>query len=137
MAKTYCECSACGYLIPVESTECSNCGGGRPSQPEALTQQVVLRVPEFSDPLPAASRPAPGPALPPGQPAPVTVNPASLGAVDELLLEELRSLRRMQDRQGRSILRWMKMQSLILALTGLFVTIIILLAYIAITGPIG
>ena len=121
MARTYCECSECGYLIPVESSECSNCGHDRTAAP-GRPQQAVLRVPgeDIADNAPLTP-----------------ANPASTGAIDELLLEELRSLRRMQDIQGRSILRWMKMQLVILGMTGLFVTIIILLAYIAITGPIG
>ncbi|MCB1221005.1 MAG: hypothetical protein H7A35_08310 [Planctomycetales bacterium] len=123
MARTYCECKACGYLVPVESGECSNCGELRqPGTSKAVDQQPVLRVPgeDIADNTPV-----------------VPANPASSGAVDELLLDEIRNLRRMQDRQGRSILRWMKLQSLILALTGLFVTIIIFLCYLAITGPIG
>lgn len=117
MARTYCECGECGYLIPVESSECSNCGASRGSD-----SQPVLRVPgeDIADNTPVTA-----------------ANPASSGAVDELLLEELRSLRRMQDQQGRSILRWMKMQLVVLAMTGLFVTIIIFLCYLAITGPIG
>jgi hypothetical protein len=120
MAKTYCECSECGYLIQVESTQCVNCGKERSAT--AIKEQPVLRVP--GEDAVANTQPLP-------------VNPASTGAVDELLLDELRSLRRMQSHQGRSLLRWMKVQTLILGLTGLFVTIIILLAYIAITGPIG
>lgn len=123
MAKTYCECSECGYLIPVESTECGNCGKERSAT--AIKEQPVLRVPGAD-----ASVISPiSPSLP--------ANPASTGAVDELLLDELRSLRRMQSHQGRSLLRWMKVQTLILGLTGLFVTIIILLAYMAIVGPSG
>ena len=124
MARTYCECGACGYLIPVESRQCSNCGEERTAGAagEPVASQPLLHVPGEDT---ADNRPL------------VPANPASTGAVDELLLEELRSLRRMQDRQGRSILRWMKLQSLILGLTGLFVTIIIFLCYLAITGPIG
>lgn len=125
MAKTYCECSACGYLIPVDSTECGNCGSQRLSRSETIPEAEIVRVPGSADPESGAA------------PVRVVANPASQGAVDELLLEELRSLRRMQERQGRSILRWMKMQLVILGLTGLFVTVIIFLCYLAITGPIG
>ena len=122
MAKTYCECGACGYLIPVDSTECANCGIPHEARPDTARQSVV-RIPDA------------GVAAAPALTQPVA--PSEAAAFDELLVQELRSLRRMQERQGRSLLRWLKLQTIILALTGLFVTIIILLAYIAITGPIG
>jgi len=129
MAKTYCECSSCGYLIPVDSTECGNCGTKHEARADPAA--AVLLVPGESAVDAAQVEQAVA--------SPVRSQPpmADNTGVDELLLDELRKLRRMQERQGRSLLRWMKVQTIILALSGLFVTIIILLAYIAITGPIG